>query len=109
MIPQTAGGIVSELAGRDGILAELVRNEDWYALHNPAFDAKDLVAALSEKQDGLNVRQRGSLKKVIGLINRGANALDRAGDAGDEARVRRAYETFSQGMLLLRNIYPDTK
>lgn len=104
-IPATSGEIAEAIYARDRILAELIEKKDWFALHNPAFDAKDLVAALNENPGGLSVRQRGSLKKAVGLINRGGNGLDRAGDASDEPRVRRAYVSFAEGIALLRKIY----
>ena len=105
-IPPTVDGIVREILRRDRNLQSLMQAKDWFGLHYPAFDAKDFVAALADRQDGLNVRQRGQLKTAIGLINRGANALDRAGDMADEPRVTQAYETFKEGVELLKQIYP---
>ena len=105
-IPPTTEGILREIQKRDAALKGLIAKKDWFSLHYPAFDAKDLMAGLAENQDGLNVRQRGQLKTAIGLVNRGANALDRAGDTGDEARVTQAYGTFAEGVAALAAIYP---
>ncbi len=105
-IPPTVEGIVRAIYQRDTAVNALIEQKDWFGLHYPAFDAKDLVAALANQPEGLDVRQRGVLKKAIGLINRGANDLDRAGDTADEARARIAYGTFSEGIGLLRELYP---
>ncbi len=105
-LPPTIEGILREIGKRDAALKALIETKDWFGVHYPAFDAKDLMAGLADKQDGLNMRQRGQLKTAIGLVNRGANALDRAGDTGDEARVTQAYDTFAEGIAALATIYP---
>ena len=105
-IPDDPQEIALAIFERDRILNQRIGEQDWLGLHNPAFDAKDFVAALEQYQQGLGVRQRGALKKAVGLINRGGNGLDRAGDASDPPRVRKAYETFSEGIALLKTLYP---
>lgn len=108
-IPATTGGIIEEILRRDESLQLLIEAEDWYGLHYPAFDAKEFVAALDEpgRLEGLNVRQRGTVSQAIGAINRGALALDRAGDVADAARVQRGYATFKEGVDMLKQIWPN--
>lgn len=104
-IPATVEAILEAVEQRNTNLVKRIGIQDWYGLYQPAFDAKDLVAALADKQDALDVRQRGDLKRATGLINRGALAIDRAGDSGDSARVDQAYKTFIEGLDVLRAIY----
>lgn len=105
-IPELADDVVREIFDRNELLDKLIEQRNWYALHNPAFDAKDLVDALAYKQDGLSPRSRGTLKKATTAINLGADGLDRGGDASDAARVSRAYEKFQEGIDLLKQIFP---
>ena len=51
--------------------------------------ARHVPVLLEEVLDGLNIRQRGELKKAVGMVNRGSDALHNAGDSFDEARVKR--------------------
>ena len=84
-----------------------IENQEWLKIHCPAEDTKNLVAALAEESMDLNVRARGTMKKIVGIINRSTLALDRAGDVGDEVRVNRAYDEFAEGMDLLAEIFPN--
>lgn len=107
VVPPDGPAILLLILERDAILAELIGAEDWFGLHNPAYDAMELMAALAElPHTELNLRQRGDLKQALSAINRGGLALDRAGDAADPPRVKRAYETFSEGLRILRELFP---
>lgn len=109
-IPSDTGGKVEMILERTATLMDFIEAEAWLALHCPAFEAKDAMEALSKSPgNDLNIRQIGRLKEATALINRGALALDRAGDASDPARVHKAFETFSEGVAALTEIYPDLK
>lgn len=107
-IPADTAGKIRMIVERLDILQGHIAAQEWLLLHCPAYEAKDAMEALSESpgQD-LNIRQVGNLKQATALINRGALALDRAGDASDAARVAKAFETFSEGVEMLLEIYPD--
>lgn len=107
VVPPTIARIVKEITDQDRMIATYIETADWLKIHCPAADTKTLVEALSEQADGLSVRQRGTLKKIRGMVNRSALALDRAGDVGDIPRVNRAYKEYSDAMALLRGLYPE--
>lgn len=104
-VPGALEDIVRLVLEQDAALTQHIANDQWLAFHAPAFDTRHLVAALAEKQQGLSARQRGQLKKATALINRGANALENAGHAADTARARRAYQTYAEGIALIKTIY----
>lgn len=106
-IPEDRLDVVREILTRQNTISDLIDNKDWFNLHQPAFAAKDLIRALEEKQDGLNVRQRGALKKAISAVFRAAEALDRAGDALDEPRAIRANTAFNEGIAILGEVFPE--
>lgn len=106
-VPEKAVDVVREIFKRDSQLRANMDGRNWYGLHNPAFDAKDLMAALEFKLEGLGPRERGKFREALTAIRRGADNLDRAGDAADPPRVQRAYATFSEGIELLKEIWPE--
>lgn len=109
-IPADTTGKLELIFERMAILKAHIDAEQWLQLHCPAFEAKDAMEALNKAPGrDLNIRQIGSLKQATALINRGALALDRAGDASDEARVRKAFDTFTEGVALLREIFPESQ
>lgn len=107
VIPETADAIAREIYNRDRILRDRIAARDWFALHNPAFDAKDFAEALKTKEQGLGPRERADLRAAIDRITQGAIFLDRAGDTQDEPRVKKAYATFSEGIAALHLIFPE--
>lgn len=107
IIPETPADMVAEILTRDAIIAERIAAQDWFGLHNPAFDAKDLAEALELKPEGLGVRERGKLRKAVARLTQGAIFLDNAGDSEDEPRVTKAYATFSEGIEIVRTLYPQ--
>lgn len=107
VVPELAVDVVREILRRSSLLRALIDQRNWYALHTPAFDAKDFVEALSFKQENLGPRQRGVLKQATTAINLGADALDRAGDASDPPRVQRAFAKFSEGIEMLKGLFPS--
>jgi hypothetical protein len=104
-IPDSAKGVVEEIHKRDALIKGLMEKKDWFGLQIPALDSKDLVRALLGKQDDLNPRQRGALKKAITAVNLGSDALHNAGDSLDEARVKRGYQQYSEGIAMLDEIF----
>lgn len=108
-IPAGTNSRVAMIVERMAVLQDHIDAEEWLQLHCPAYEAKDAMEALGKEPGDLNIRQVGRLKKATALINQGALALDRAGDAKDAARVHKALETFSEGVALLREVYPDAE
>lgn len=107
VVPPDAQSKVQYILDRAKVLEAHIANQEWLSLHCPAFEAKDVMEALNAAPgEGLNIRQIGTLKQATALINRGALALDRAGDALDAARVEKAFETFSEGVSMLTKVYP---
>ncbi|MFP6581525.1 MAG: hypothetical protein VCD00_03100 [Candidatus Hydrogenedentota bacterium] len=108
VVPPTVSRIVQEIVKQDRMIATYIETADWLKIHCPAADTKTLVEALSDQASGLNVRQRGTLKKIQKLVGLSSLALDRAGDVGDIPRVNKAYKQYSEAMTLLGQLYPDT-
>ena len=104
-IPDSAQDIMKEIRKRDVLIGSLIEKKDWFALQYPALDTKDYVAVLLGKQDGLNPRERGALRKALTLVNLGSDALHNAGDSLDEARVKRGYANYSEGIVMLETIF----
>lgn len=107
VIPETREATIREIFDRAEVIRKRIEAEDWFGLHNPAFDAKDFAEALEQKEEGLGPRERGKLREAVDKITQGAIFLDRAGDAQDGPRSRRAFETFSEGIDLLEEILPE--
>ncbi|MDK1021795.1 MAG: hypothetical protein QGD90_09195, partial [Candidatus Hydrogenedentes bacterium] len=105
IIPETIEGILAELMNRDSDLLARIQSQDWNTVYIPAFDAKDLVSALEEKDAGLNPRQRGKLKTLKSAINRSVAKIERTAHSNDPLRVLMAYEEFADGMAQLRELY----
>ncbi|MCH8205332.1 MAG: hypothetical protein IID09_09215, partial [Candidatus Hydrogenedentes bacterium] len=105
LIPETVEGILTELMNRDSDLLARIQNEDWNALFVPAFDAKDLVAALEEKDAGFGPRERGKLKTLKSAINRSVAKIERTAHSNDPPRVQMAYDDFADGIAQLRELY----
>lgn len=97
-IPESAEEIVAELVERTQILRELVLNEDWLALHIPAFDARDLAMALLDQLGGLSARERGAVRQAASRTMQSAAELDRAGDLADAGRARRAFARYEEAV-----------
>ncbi len=105
VIPDSAQDILKEIRKRDVLIKGLIDKKDWFALQFPALDSKDFVNALLGKQDGLNPRERSALKKAITLVNLGSDALHNAGDSLDEARVKRGYDNYAEGIAMLETVF----
>ncbi len=104
-IPDSAQDILKEIQKRDVLIKSLIDKKDWFALQYPALDTKDYVNALRGKQEGLNPRLRSTLKKAITSVNLGSDALHNAGDSLDEARVKRGYDNYSEGIAMLETVF----
>ena len=94
-----------ELMNRDSDLLALIKNQDWNTLFVPAFDARDLVAALEKKDAGFSPRERGKLKTLKSAMNRSVGKIERTAHSNDPPRVRAAYDDFSAGIAQLRELY----
>jgi hypothetical protein len=109
VIPTTLPEILSEIKVREAQLIAAIEQKQWLGMHCPSYETKDLTWALQDHLDGLNIRQRGVYKKVKGMMNNVAVALDSAGDAADPPRVKKAYAKYADGLSKLRDIFPDLK
>jgi hypothetical protein len=107
VIPDTREEIIAEILKRATILQGRIDAEDWFGLHNPAFDAMDLANALKAMEEGLGPRERGRLRDAIDRITQGAILLDRAGDAQDGPRSRRAFVNFMEGVAALEGLVQE--
>jgi hypothetical protein len=104
-IPNTPEGILAELEIRDQQLLAMIDIEDWFGFYRPAFDAKDLVAALAAFQDTLRPRQRGDLKRATRIVNASADSIDSAGDSQSMPRVQKVYADFKRGLEMVRKVF----
>ena len=105
--PDSVELIVAEILKMDRMVVARIDAQDWLKIHCPAVDTKVLVDALVDSSGSLNPRQRGTLKKIVGMVGRSSLALDRAGDAGDAPRVKRAYGEFEDAIKLIKELYPE--
>lgn len=108
-IPARAVDVVREILARQAVLAALIDAEEWFALHNPAFDAKDLAEELGNKLETLGVRERGRAKRAISQLLLAALDLDRAGDAEDEPRVKRSFQRLQDATGALLDVFPQAE
>jgi hypothetical protein len=104
-IPDTPEGILAELQIRDRQLLAMIEIEDWFGVYKPAFDAKDLVAALAPFQDGLAPRQRGDLKRATKLVNESSTSIDSAGDSQSMPRLLKVYADLKRGLDMVKKVF----
>lgn len=107
IVPNTVEGILESITERQKVLENMIAAEDFCKLFVPAFDIADLVAALSERTADLNVRQRGTLKKLVTQLNLSKNKIDRAGDTADPPRVDQAYAEFADRLDGMRALFAN--
>jgi len=105
VIPDSPQDVLKEIRKRDVLIKNLIDKKDWFALQYPALDTMDYAAALLAKQEGLNPRERNDLRRAITSVNLGSNALHNAGDSLDEARVKRGYANYSEGITMLETVF----
>lgn len=105
-LPTTPEAIVREVLNRDRSIAAHLEAQDWLRLHCPAQETKILIEALIARSLDSPSSDRIRLKKVQGMVNRSALALDYAGDIADAPRAHRAYEEYREMIALLRSVYP---
>jgi hypothetical protein len=104
-VPNTVEGILEAITQTQQVLENRIAMGDYCNLWPPAFDIADLVSALSERTADLNVRQQGSLKKLVTQLNLSKNKIDRAGDTADAPRVEIAYAEFSASLDELQSLF----
>jgi hypothetical protein len=101
VMPERAEDVVAEIVLRTEVLRQLMDQEEWLALHVPAFDARDFAAGLLDKLEGLNARERGSVRQAVSRAMQAAAELDRAGDLADAGRARRAFDRYNEAVRVL--------
>ncbi len=106
-IPETVGEIVAEIRKREAALVEIIRTENWLAIHAPAYDTFHLVEALRGLRSGLSGRDQGRLLRAIAQLKTAADRLDRAGDARDAGRVGVRMRDYQQAVAELIALFPS--
>jgi len=109
IIPGTAEEILAALDLKLEDLRGRIAVKDWYTLYQPALDIRDLVEALTKLNAGVDPRQKGKLKILLGAVNRTANKMDRAGDTGDAPRVQAVFEELSGNLREVKAVFPTKK
>jgi len=95
VIPDSADGLIAEIARRDERLRELMRLGAWTELYLPALQAKELALALAE-------RSRDVDPVAVSRVVRAAWLLDLYADTADREKVEQAYALFREGWNGLR-------
>ncbi len=96
---------MAEIQAREQDLMRRITAGDWNTLYQPAWDVKDLVAALANKDSGLTVRQRGQLKLLVGAVNRATNKIDRVAHTQDPPRVQAVADDLAENIDELEEIF----
>jgi hypothetical protein len=90
-IPDTADGILAEIHKHHSELADVVTNKKLADVHHHAFAVRDLAKALVDKAPAdKKQRVQGAANNIAKL----ADELDKAGDAGDQAKTEANLKKF---------------
>ncbi len=110
LIPATAPEILALIDLKQEDLRARIAAKDWYTLYQPALDIADLVAALSKPETtGVDPRQKGRLKYMLGTVNRTVNKIDRAGDTADAPRVQAGFDELAGNVREIKALFPVKK
>jgi len=107
-MPATIEGLIQILEDRLAQAESRIDQGQLKTLYQPALDIQDIVAELAGKTDGLSVRDRGSVRLLVGAVNRTVNKMDRAGDTGDGARARKVLNELREHVAEIREIYSQS-
>jgi hypothetical protein len=100
-------GILTLMSDKEADLARRIGSNDLVTLYQPALDIRDLVATLAAGSWGLDVRQAGKLKLLVGSINRAVDKMDRAGDTGDGPRAQSVLNELTGHLEEVRKLFPS--
>jgi len=108
-IPQTLEGILAALDAKQEDLRQRIAAKDGITLYQPGLDIADLVAALTKLDTGVDPRQKGRLKIMLGAVNITVNKMDRAGDTADMPRIQMAFEDLSGQLREIHTLFAVKK
>lgn len=102
IIPATVDTILAAVDQRVAAIDQAIVSGELAKVHNEAFAARDLLAALPGKVDRLGAAEAKALDAAIGRIRQQAALLDKFGDAGDAAQTRTVLTRFKQEIAHIR-------
>ncbi len=109
VIPATLNEILAAIDAKQEDLRQRIAAQDWYTLYQPALDISDLVGALAKLDAGVDPRQKGRLKIMLGAVNRSVNKMDRAGDTADTPRIQSAFDELAGNLREIHAMFPAKK
>lgn len=101
-IPATVAEILAAVDRHVAAIDRAIVSGALAKVHGEAFAARDLLAALPEKVNGLSAADAKTLATAVGRIRQQAGLLDKFGDAGDAAQTRAVLARFKQEIAGIR-------
>jgi rubrerythrin len=98
-IPETVEGIFKEIHEHHAELAEVVKNKKLDEVHHLAFAIRDLTKALPAKASAQQKKRVEAAVRNIAVL---AEALDKSGDAGDQARTEASLKKLDAELKTLQ-------
>ncbi|MDS4031116.1 MAG: hypothetical protein RKO66_13750 [Candidatus Contendobacter sp.] len=101
-IPATVDALLAAVDQRVAAIDQAIVAGKLAKVHNEAFAARDLLAALPGKVAGLDPTETKALDAAIGRIRQQAGLLDKFGDAGDAGQTRAVLARFKTEIAGIR-------
>ncbi len=101
-IPATVDALLAAVDQRVAAIDQAIATGKLAKVHNEAFAARDLLAALPGKVAGLDPADAKALDAAIGRVRQQAGLLDKFGDAGDATQTRAVLARFKTEIAGIR-------
>jgi hypothetical protein len=105
-IPDTVPEMLAQLAQRTEQIRRFIDQGAFASVYVPAFQAKDLALALSERTNGLDGDGRRTVDPAIKRLVRSAWLLDTFGDLGNKEQITVAFEQFAAAVKEVQAAFP---
>jgi len=103
-IPATLEALLSEVDARIAAIEAAITGNQLAKVHDEAFAARDLIAAIPGKVDSLSDGESKALSASIARIKQQAGLLDKFGDAGDAAQTKAVMAKFKAEIATIRKM-----
>jgi len=103
-IPATLDALLSGVDQRVAAIDGAIAGGQLAKVHGEAFAARDLIAAIPGKVDGLSNEDSKALTAGIARIKQQAGLLDKFGDAGDAAQTKAVLAKFKAEIAAIRKL-----
>lgn len=103
-IPDTVDGIFAEVTEHLEMLEKTVTDKKLDAVHELAFEIRDLLLALPDKTKDLASDKKTALADALKKIKQEAGLLDKYGDAGDATQTKSVLGKFKTDIEAIRKL-----